>query len=256
MPRLPPGRCGSAETLRAGMAGAKDQDRTASNLLAELAGAAPLAATAATAFAAATVAATATVAAATAVATAAAATTAAAVAATTAAAATTTAAVAATTATAAAAAAAAAGLPARLVDDQAAAFERVAVQSANGGLRRLVGGHRDEAEAARAAGFAIGDDLGIDDFTVIAEKLRQLRVGRAPRQVAHVDLGSHRNSFLGPLDSLHFEGHLKRANREMQFRGSGVPTRFSTLPQTYPNAQWRPPGSLPGVATGTDRCAS
>src|SRR5690606_22104885 len=236
--------------------GAKDQDRTASNLLAELAGTAPLAATAA--FAAATVAATATVATATAVATAAAAATAtaAAIATATAAAATAaTAAVAAATATAAEAAAAA-GLLARLVDDQAAACERVAVQSANGGLRRLVGGHRDEAEAARAAGFAIGDDLGIDDFTVIAEKLRQLRVGRAPRQVAHVDLGSHRNSFLGPLDSLHFEGHLKRANREMQFRGSGVPTRFSTLPQTYPNAQWRPPGSLPGVATGTDRCAS
>jgi hypothetical protein len=160
------------------MAGAKGRNRTVKRLLAELAGAASLAAAAATAFAiAATAVAAATPAIATttaaAVAATAAAATTAAVAATAAAAAATTAAVAATTAAAAAAttavAAAPAGLLAGLVDDQAAAFERVAVQCANRGLRRFVGGHRDETESARAAGFAIGDDLGIDDFTVIAE---------------------------------------------------------------------------------------
>ena len=77
------------------------------------------------------------------------------------------------------------------VDDQGPAFERVAVQCADGVLGAVVVGHRDEPEAARTAGFTIGDDAGLRDLAMGGEHLGELGIGGAPRQIADVDLGAH-----------------------------------------------------------------
>src|SRR5262249_17987158 len=91
-------------------------------------------------------------------------------------------------ATTASPAAAAALGRASLVDRQRTATERLAVQGVDGRLRLGVVVHLDEAEAARAAGFAIGDDLGPSDRPVLLEQRQQV-VGRGvPRQVADVDV--------------------------------------------------------------------
>src|SRR5690606_16221059 len=176
------------------------------------------------------------VAAATATAVAAAATTA--VAATTAA--TVAAAASAAAATTATESAAAAALVARLVDDEIAALQRVAIHGADGCLCRAVIGHGDEAETPRTAGFSIGDDLGLGNIAVRSEELGELRIGGSPGQVADVDLGWHEIGVHRIVGCIAFRGEPISANREMQphtrpvlrgsFRKRG-PCGNVTLPQ-------------------------
>src|SRR5262249_35282021 len=73
-----------------------------------------------------------------------------------------------------------------LVDSQGAAADLLAVEGAD----RLVAavGHLDEAEAARTAGFAVGDDLGTGHGAVLREQLAQVVGGRLEGQVADVDV--------------------------------------------------------------------
>jgi hypothetical protein len=152
---------------------------------AAIAAAATITTVAATATAAAITAITATATAITAV------TTTAAAAVTTTAAAATVATAAATTTTTAKATATAALLFACLVHDETATFEGIAVERADGVLGFVGTRHGDEAEAAGATGFAIGDDAGIGHFAVGAEQLGELSVGGPPGQVADIDLRGH-----------------------------------------------------------------
>src|SRR5262245_28276314 len=106
------------------------------------------------------------------------------------------AATAATVAAAEAAATAAAAGPAlltgpRLVDGEGAVVVLSAVQGVDGTLRLLIALHFNEAEAARAAGFAVGDDLCARHLTVLAEHFQQVVGGGRPGQVADIDVLSH-----------------------------------------------------------------
>jgi hypothetical protein len=141
-----------------------------------------------------------TVAAATTASAAAAAATATAAAATAAAAATTAeaaAAAAATTAAAAAAeataatAAAALGTFLSLVDAQRTTVEVRAVHGRDGSLCLLLVGHRDETEAARATGFAIGHDVRVSDLARAGECLAQNVRGGVKREIADVEAIAH-----------------------------------------------------------------
>src|SRR6516162_4112205 len=73
-----------------------------------------------------------------------------------------------------------------LVDPQRAAAELLAIQILDG-ARSVGAGHLDEAEAARPAGVAIGDDAHRLDGAVLCEQLTQLGVGGGKRQVAYID---------------------------------------------------------------------
>src|SRR5690349_13883455 len=88
----------------------------------------------------------------------------------------------------AAAAVAASAALLSLVDAQRATAELLAIEILDGA--RCVGArHLDEAEAARAAGVAIGDDAHRLDGAMLCEQLTELGVGSGKRQVAHVDSG-------------------------------------------------------------------
>jgi hypothetical protein len=78
-----------------------------------------------------------------------------------------------------------------LVHDETATLEGIAVERADGILGFVGTRHGDEAEAAGATGFAIGDDAGIGHFAVGAEQLGELCVGGPPGQVADIDLRGH-----------------------------------------------------------------
>jgi hypothetical protein len=106
-------------------------------------------------------------------------------AATTAVAATTTRAAAATgTATAATRA----GTILRFIDAQGTATHVEAVERLHGALGVSLG-HFYEAEAARAAGFAVCREGNGFDGAVLCEELAHIRFRRGERQVAHVNLG-------------------------------------------------------------------
>jgi hypothetical protein len=92
-----------------------------------------------------------------------------------------------------------------LVDHEAAAFEGITVQRPDGVLGGFRIGHGDETETARTTGFTVHDDAGISHFTVGAEQLRELSIGRPPGQVADVNLGWHRKSSSKRKVTLHFE---------------------------------------------------
>src|SRR5689334_21865313 len=75
-----------------------------------------------------------------------------------------------------------------LVDAQRATAELLAIEILDGA--RCVGArHLDEAETARAAGVAIGDDAHRLDGAMLCEQLTDLGVGSRKRQVAHVNSG-------------------------------------------------------------------
>ncbi len=118
--------------------------------------------------------------------------------ATTAAVAAATAAVAAAAATAAvaaaaatAAAAAAAFTRAGLVDDQGAAADVAAVDGRDRLLRLVFARHFDEAEAARLARVAVGDDLGAGDVACFGEQVMEILVGGLIAQIADIEFGCH-----------------------------------------------------------------
>ncbi len=109
-------------------------------------------------------------------------------------------AIAAAIATATAAPSAATTLLARpgFVYRQGAALMFLPVECINRFLGFVVAFHFDEAEAARAAGFAIGDYLGSSHRAVFFEKSQQV-VGRAfPRKVADINILRHLRTFPGP----------------------------------------------------------
>src|SRR6185295_8475049 len=87
-----------------------------------------------------------------------------------------------------------------LVDGERAAAELGAVEVVNRRVATL--GHLDEAEAARAAGVAVGDDLGAGHGAVVAERLAEVVRGGRERQVPDVDLLAHHHPFgaLGPCE--------------------------------------------------------
>jgi hypothetical protein len=115
------------------------------------------------------------------------------------AAAATVAAAAATAAAEAAAAAAAArsalGARLRLVDDEGASFEVLAVQGRDGRVAGVLVGHRHEAEAAGAAGLAIGSDEDVEHLTVTGEvDAEGVRRG-AKAEISDIDA---KHSFVAP----------------------------------------------------------
>src|SRR5439155_17278147 len=90
-------------------------------------------------------------------------------------------------AVAAAAGALLAGL--RLVDGQGTALELGAVQVADGLLGPF--GHLDEAEAARAAGLPVRDNLGTGDLAVLAEGFAKVVRGGLEGKVPDVQILAH-----------------------------------------------------------------
>ncbi len=89
---------------------------------------------------------------------------------------------------AAAAAAAALILGSGFVDDEGAAIELLTIQSLDGGDCVLALRHRHEAETARAAGFAIGDDADLFYFAVLGEKVSERSFRGGKIQIAYVNL--------------------------------------------------------------------
>ena len=68
------------------------------------------------------------------------------------------------------------------VDREAATVELLVTQKADGVLSFLVAGHLDKAEALRAAGVAVHDDLGTNDGTSLGKSLSQSFVCGVERQ--------------------------------------------------------------------------
>ena len=112
-----------------------------------------------------------------------------------------TAAAAAVTAAAAAAAAAAAVIAAIVgaVDAQGATVELGSVHGLEGALRVLAVLVRHETETAAAARLAIGDDLGLDDRSVLLECGAKARVIRIPTKTTNKKLLRHVLSLSGAL---------------------------------------------------------
>src|SRR5262249_59327527 len=71
-----------------------------------------------------------------------------------------------------------------LVDGQASAPDLLAVEGVDGLVAAL--GHLDAAEAARAAAFPVGDDLGAGDRAKRREQLTQVVGGGLAGQVGNV----------------------------------------------------------------------
>ena len=63
-----------------------------------------------------------------------------------------------------------------------------AIESINGTRGFLVIVHLDKAEAARAAGFAIGDHCHRVDLPDGRKEIPEIRLGGAPGEVADIDL--------------------------------------------------------------------
>ena len=80
---------------------------------------------------------------------------------------------------------------ASLVDDDGTAADRLAVQAVDGCLGFGIRAHLDEAEALRAAGFAVHHDLGGLDRAELGESSVQFFVANAVGQVAHVEFVAH-----------------------------------------------------------------
>src|SRR5690606_31743806 len=76
-------------------------------------------------------------------------------------------------------------------DDEGPAFQVVPVPRRDGRARSFRRSHADEGEATGPAGFPIRHHAGLAHLTMGGEKLGQLGVGGAPRQVAYIDLGRH-----------------------------------------------------------------
>src|SRR5262249_31788397 len=76
-----------------------------------------------------------------------------------------------------------------LVDRQGAALELGAVEGLDGLVTTL--GHLDEAEAAGAAGLAVGHDLGPGDGAEAAERLPEGVAGGGERQGADAQVLAH-----------------------------------------------------------------
>lgn len=91
-------------------------------------------------------------------------------------------------ATAATAAAGTIALGPGFIDAELAAANFLAVDFANGVAAGVVVTHFDEAEAARAAGLAIGDQGDVRDFAVLREQVTHFVFGRIKAQIANVDL--------------------------------------------------------------------
>src|SRR4051812_40815503 len=66
----------------------------------------------------------------------------------------------------------------RFVDGEAAALKIRAVKGAHGGVGRDGVGHRDETEAARAAGHLVVDESHVTDLAVFFEKILEIVFSR------------------------------------------------------------------------------
>src|SRR5262249_28712055 len=76
-----------------------------------------------------------------------------------------------------------------LVDGQGATLQLRAVQSGDGRVAALA--HLDEAEAARAAGGAVGGDLGAGHVAVLGEPAAQVIRGGFVGEVPDVNVLAH-----------------------------------------------------------------
>lgn len=76
-----------------------------------------------------------------------------------------------------------------LVDLQGAPLDLGAVQSRDGLVAAFA--HLDEAETARAAGFAVGSDLGAGDSTMRREPLAEVVGGGAEGKIPYVNVLAH-----------------------------------------------------------------
>ncbi len=74
-------------------------------------------------------------------------------------------------------------------------MDRHAVQGFDGSLRFFIGTHFDKAEALRAAGFAVGHDLGRDDGAVLGEVLLQAAIVDRVGQVTDEEFVVHMSSY-------------------------------------------------------------
>ena len=79
----------------------------------------------------------------------------------------------------------------RLVDDDRATVERLAVHAVDGCLGFRIRAHLDEAEALRAPRVAVHHDLGRRDRAVLREGLLEVIVTDVVRQVADVKFVAH-----------------------------------------------------------------
>src|SRR5262245_26390097 len=114
------------------------------------------------------------------------------------------------------------GLVLRLVHAQLATVEVFAVQRGHGRLGVGVGAHRDEREAARAAGLAVaGNGNLLDGAAVLCERGAQRVFGGGEVEVADVELASHWNRPSGVLREARVgprsgEDTLPRASRGLR----------------------------------------
>src|SRR5207247_8178031 len=82
-----------------------------------------------------------------------------------------------------------------LVDLQGAALDLGAVQGGDGGVAALA--HLDEAEAARAAGVAVGRHLGAGHRAVVGEPAAEVVRGGGVGEVPHINVLAHGSPFAG-----------------------------------------------------------
>src|SRR5262245_19928361 len=80
-----------------------------------------------------------------------------------------------------------------LVDDEGPAFEFGAVEVLDGLVRAI--GHFHEAKAARAAGLAVGNDLGRGHGAVRAEHFAEVILGDAKGKVTDIQFLRHGDPF-------------------------------------------------------------
>src|SRR5262247_1936957 len=86
---------------------------------------------------------------------------------------------------------------ARLAHGERTATERLPVQRRDRRLSLVVGRHLDEREAARPAGFPVGDDLDLLDLAaVLLEERAKLRFLGLVGEVSNVQSLSHSSSRL------------------------------------------------------------
>src|SRR5690606_24195112 len=75
-----------------------------------------------------------------------------------------------------------------LVDAHPASAEILVVESLDGGIRLAVVVHLDEGETFRTAGFAIHDQVDARNGAELSERVAQLVLGDAVRQVSNINI--------------------------------------------------------------------
>src|SRR3569832_370520 len=121
----------------------------------------------------------------------------------------------ATAAATTAAAAPAAGALLGLVDRQGTAHELTTVQVADRGRCLGVRRHLDEAEAARTAGVAIHDQLGLGHRARVREQVAQVHFRGVEREISYVESLAHRDTCQRPREfsADHYRRVMRRSQR-------------------------------------------